>query len=206
LSGQHLRSCELDIEPFGAVDFGKGLSPTASGRPFDIIFAAAYLDVGHDQLAAVLRASLKASGGPPNGGFENHEWATVVDRAGMVCAVAYSGSKPDDQWPGSRSISAQKANSANAFSLKSMALSTANLFAMAQPGQSLYGIIAANPPSPAANIGDPGRFGSAQDPMVGQRIGGIIVFGGGLALYDDQGIVGGLGVSGDSACADHNVA
>jgi uncharacterized protein GlcG (DUF336 family) len=32
------------------------------------------------------------------------------------------------------------------------------------------------------------------------------VFGGGLALYDDQGIVGGLGVSGDSACADHNVA
>jgi len=31
-----LRSCELDIEPFRAVDFGKVLSPTSSGRPFDI--------------------------------------------------------------------------------------------------------------------------------------------------------------------------
>jgi hypothetical protein len=36
LSRQHLRSCELDIEPIRAVDFGKILSPTASGRPFDI--------------------------------------------------------------------------------------------------------------------------------------------------------------------------
>ncbi len=35
----------------------------------------------------------------------------------------------------------------------------------------------------------------------------INVFGGGLALYDDDGhILGGLGVSGDSSCADHNVA
>jgi hypothetical protein len=36
LPGEHLRSCELDIEPFRAVDFRKVLSPTASGRPFDI--------------------------------------------------------------------------------------------------------------------------------------------------------------------------
>jgi hypothetical protein len=36
LSGKHLRSCQLDIEPFRAVDFRKVLSPTASGRPFDI--------------------------------------------------------------------------------------------------------------------------------------------------------------------------
>jgi uncharacterized protein GlcG (DUF336 family) len=167
---------------------------------------AAECPVQHDQLVQSLRGSVKASGGPANGGFENHQWAAVVDRTGMVCAVAYSGSTVDDQWPGSRSISAQKANTANAFSLKSMALSTANLFAMAQPGQSLYGIISANPPSPAANTGDPIQFGTAQDPMVGQRIGGIVVFGGGLALYDGQGVVGGLGVSGDSTCADHNVA
>jgi uncharacterized protein GlcG (DUF336 family) len=167
---------------------------------------AADCPVQYDQLVQALRGSVKPSGGSANGGFENHEWATLVDRTGMVCAVAYSGAKVDDQWPGSRSISAQKANTANAFSLKSMALSTANLFAMAQPGQSLYGIISANPPSPAANTGDPVQFGTAQDPMVGQRIGGIVVFGGGLPLYDDRGIVGGLGVSGDSACADHNVA
>jgi Haem-degrading len=35
----------------------------------------------------------------------------------------------------------------------------------------------------------------------------VIVFGGGLALYNEKGqIVGGLGVSGDTACADHAVA
>ena len=43
--------------------------------------------------------------------------------------------------------------------------------------------------------------------MVGSRIGGINVFGGGLALYDNGGtLVGGVGVSGDSSCADHNIA
>jgi hypothetical protein len=34
----------------------------------------------------------------------------------------------------------------------------------------------------------------------------VIVFGGGLALYKDNDVVGGRGISGDSACADHNVA
>jgi uncharacterized protein GlcG (DUF336 family) len=33
-----------------------------------------------------------------------------------------------------------------------------------------------------------------------------VAFGGGLALYDDNGVIGGLGVSGDTPCADHNVA
>ncbi len=38
-------------------------------------------------------------------------------------------------------------------------------------------------------------------------MGGVIVFGGGLALYDKNGkIVGGLGVSGDTSCADHVIA
>jgi hypothetical protein len=42
--------------------------------------------------------------------------------------------------------------------------------------------------------------------MVGQTIGGVNVFGGGLALYQDGQVVGGLGVSGDTSCADHNIA
>src|SRR5690349_3522897 len=100
---------------------------------------AADCPVDHSRLIDALRASVKASGGPANGGFENHEWASVVARDGTVCAVAFSGAKVDDQWPGSRAVSMQKANTANAFSLKTMALSTANLFALAQPGQSLYG-------------------------------------------------------------------
>ena len=43
--------------------------------------------------------------------------------------------------------------------------------------------------------------------MVGCKIGGVNTFGGGLALWGDDGtIIGALGVSGDSACADHNIA
>jgi uncharacterized protein GlcG (DUF336 family) len=167
---------------------------------------AADCPVTHDRLVTALKASVKASGGPTNGGFDTHQWASVVARDGTVCAVAFSGNKPDDQWPGSRIVAMAKANTANAFSVKEMALSTANLFAPAQPGQNLYGIVQASPPSPDASIGEASQFGTVSDPALGKRIGGVIVFGGGLALYDSSGIVGGLGVSGDSSCADHNVA
>jgi uncharacterized protein GlcG (DUF336 family) len=162
--------------------------------------------IEHTKLRDALRSSVKPSGGPSNGGFDNHEWAAVVGRDGVVCLVVFSGEQPGDQWPGSRTIAVEKATTANAFSLKNMAISTANLFASAQPGQNLYGIVTASPPSPEANSGDATQFGTSNDPMVGKRIGGVIVFGGGLALYDANGIIGGLGVSGDSACADHNVA
>ena len=37
-------------------------------------------------------------------------------------------------------------------------------------------------------------------------MGGSIVFGGGLPLYDGRSIVGALGVSGDTSCGDHNIA
>ena len=167
---------------------------------------AADCPVSHEQLANALKASVKASGGPSNGGFDTHQWASVVTRDGTVCAVAFSGTKPDDQWPGSRVVAMAKANTANAFSVKQMALSTANLFAPAQPGQSLYGIVQAGPPSPDASQGDGTQFGTPSDPALGKRIGGSVVFGGGLALYNESGVIGGLGVSGDSSCADHNVA
>jgi hypothetical protein len=36
--------------------------------------------------------------------------------------------------------------------------------------------------------------------------GGIITFGGGVPLYAGSGIVGGLGVSSETACADHEIA
>ena len=55
--------------------------------------------------------------------------------------------------------------------------------------------------------GPAGNYGMANDPMVGSKIGGVNVFGGGLALYNgDRRVVGGLGVSGDTSCADHNIA
>jgi uncharacterized protein GlcG (DUF336 family) len=160
----------------------------------------------HDELVKALRQSVKPAGGPSNGGFDNHMWAALVTRDGTVCAVAFSGDKPDDQWPASRAIAMEKANTANAVSLKGMALSSGNLFASAQPGENLYGVIATNPPATDIGAGDANTFGTPGDPMVGKRSGGVVVFGGGLALYDGSGILGALGVSGDSACADHNVA
>ena len=157
---------------------------------------------------AALQAALTAAQGQPNGGFALEMWGTVVNRDGVVCAVAFTGGNRGDQWPGSRIISAQKANTANAFSLPGLALSTANLYSAVQPGGSLFGLQESNPVNIlAAYGGNPANFGRPNDPLVGERIGGINVFGGGLALYDASGqLVGAIGVSGDSSCADHNIA
>jgi hypothetical protein len=74
-------------------------------------------------------------------------------------------------------ISAQKANTANAFSLTGLALSTANLFSAVSPGGSLYGLQHSNPVSThVAYAGPASRFGAANDPMVGGRIAGVNVF------------------------------
>jgi uncharacterized protein GlcG (DUF336 family) len=169
--------------------------------------AKAACPIQYEQLLAALKASVKASGGPGNGGFDTHEWAAVVARDGNVCAVAFSGPTADAQWPGSRLIAAEKASSANGLSVKQMAISTANLYAAVQPGGPLFGLELTNPVDVInAYRGDPATFGTKNDPLVGRPIGGIVVFGGGLALYDASGIVGALGVSGDSSCADHNIA
>jgi uncharacterized protein GlcG (DUF336 family) len=164
--------------------------------------------------AAQLKTALDgAVGAPPfpssdasyNGGLSLNMWATVVDRNGVVVAVVFTGATEGDQWPGSRIISAQKANTANNFSLKTLALSTANLYAAVQPGGSLFGLQEANPINEdAAFGGNASDYGTTKDYMVGKRIGGTNVFGGGFALYNTSGdIVGGVGVSGDTSCADH---
>jgi uncharacterized protein GlcG (DUF336 family) len=153
-------------------------------------------------------------------GLNLHMWATVVNRDGIVCAVAFSGTDRGAQWPGSRVISAQKANTANAFSLDSssnnagsgaangLALSTANLYSAVQPGGSLFGLQESNPVSDEnAYKGPSENFGRANDPLVGEKVGGINVFGGGLGLYaEGKKIIGGVGLSGDTSCADHMIA
>ena len=167
-----------------------------------------------------LRNALTSAVSDETSGLNLHMWATIVDRDGVVCAVAFSGMNRGAQWPGSRVISAQKATTANAFSLDSssfsngsgkaggLALSTANLFTAVQPGGSLFGLPFSNPvDTKVAYDGPASHYGTANDPMVGERIGGVNVFGGGLALYaTGKVIVGGLGVSGDTSCADHNIA
>lgn len=158
----------------------------------------------YSQLKTALTAAREAA----NGGFNLDMWGTIVNRDGIVCAVAFTGDDRGSQWPGSRVISAQKANTANAFSLPALALSTANLYAAVQPGGSLFGLQHSNPVDTlVAYQGNAARFGLANDPMVGSRIGGVNVFGGGLALYNEnQQLIGAIGVSGDTSCADHNIA
>jgi uncharacterized protein GlcG (DUF336 family) len=169
---------------------------------------------------AQLKAALAAAVAAETSGLNNHMWATIVNRDGTVCAVAFSGTDRSSQWPISRVISAQKASTANAacldkgsFSSESgqqagLALSTANLYSATQPGGSLYGLQHSNPVDTAlAYKGPASAYGAANDPMVGGRIGGVNVFGGGLGLYNaDKKVVGGVGVSGDTSCADHNIA
>ena len=143
------------------------------------------------------------------------------NRDGIVCAVAFSGVNRGAQWPGSRVISAQKANTANSFSLDDssarggssgaaggLALSTANLYSAVQPGGSLFGLQESNPVNvQAAYRGPSNDFGKFNDPLVGEKVGGVNVFGGGLALYGPgKEMLGGVGVSGDTSCADHNIA
>jgi uncharacterized protein GlcG (DUF336 family) len=157
---------------------------------------------------AALKAALAAARATTNGGFNLDMWGAIVNRDGIVCAVAFTGADRGSQWPGSRVISAQKANTANSFSLPGLALSTANLWAPVQPGGTLFGLQESNPVDTETAYKEPSsEYGTAHDPMVGKKIGGINVFGGGLALYNkDHELVGAVGVSGDTSCADHNIA
>jgi uncharacterized protein GlcG (DUF336 family) len=177
----------------------------------------AALGFGNAQaLHAALTTALKsvAPQQTTNGGLGNQMWATIVDQDGVVCAVTFTGHTRIDQWPGSRVISAQKANTAASFNLPAGVggtvdtLATANLWKQVQPGGTLFGLQFSNPVDPAVAYGqNAAKYGTADDPLVGQFVGGVNVFGGGLALYNQQGQkVGALGVSGDTSCADHNIA
>ncbi|HEX6811032.1 MAG TPA: heme-binding protein [Planctomycetota bacterium] len=183
--------------------FAQSPAPSSQAAPVAANASRAGLPA-HEALRAALTQARKEK----NGGFDLDMWAAIVDRDGVVQAIAFTGRGRGDQWPGSRVIAAQKANTANAFSLPGLALSTANLFTAVQPGGSLFGLQASNPVDVSvAYRGNAEQFGQPNDPMVGGRIGGVNVFGGGLPLYDAKGtLVGAIGVSGDTSCADHNIA
>lgn len=159
---------------------------------------------------AALQALLVAApGGSPNspgggGGLFNGEkmWGAIVNRDGEICSFIASTTNPTQAWPGSQAIAKAKAYTANAFSLDSLALSTARLYTFVQPGHSLFGLNNSNPFNPGALAPPKGSSGGN-----GQIAGGIITFGGGVPLYNAAGkIIGGLGISGDTACSDHEIA
>jgi uncharacterized protein GlcG (DUF336 family) len=128
-------------------------------------------------------------------------WAALVNRNGELCALAVSTDDAAATWPGSRGIAIAKAFTANAFSSDTSPLSTARLYTLSQPGHSLWSVANGNPLSAEclAPANDTARG-------IGKVCGGTIAFGGGLPLYKGQTRVGGLGVSGDTSCTDHEIA
>ena len=182
-----------------------------SAASFFVLCAAAQADPQACGIPAAtvssLQAQLAAVVNLPdyNGGIfqPNLMWSAIVDRSGILCSVIKTG----DAWPGSRAIAIAKAETANDFSNSKLALSTANLYAATQPGGSLYGLNNSNPFNPSYNTIRPSGSPPANgNDGVGQNPGGVITFGGGVALYSSGQVIGGLGVSGDSACADHAIA
>jgi uncharacterized protein GlcG (DUF336 family) len=127
-------------------------------------------------------------------------WSAVVDRNGQLCALAVSTDDMAVTWPGSRGIAIAKASTSNAFSSDTAPMSTARLYTLSQSGHSLWGAANGNPFNPLC-------AGAAVDDRtgIGKVCGGTITFGGGLGLYKGQTRVG-LGVSGDTSCADHEIA
>jgi uncharacterized protein GlcG (DUF336 family) len=128
-------------------------------------------------------------------------WGAIVNRQGQVCAVVTSTDDPTQVWPISQAIAKAKAYTANSVSLDDFVLSTARLYTFVQPGHSLYGLNQSNPFNPEF-LATPSQAGGGAN----QLAGGIITFGGGVPLYRNGRIIGALGVSGDTSCADHEIA
>jgi uncharacterized protein GlcG (DUF336 family) len=179
-----------------AAGLGAGICAPANAQPFTQEFEPSRCGIS-PAIVASLQSKLATvvNYADANGGIfkPNRMWSAVVDRQGRLCSVVSIG----DAWPGSRAIAIAKASTGNDFSNSALALSTANLYAATQPGGSLYGLNNSNPFNP---------FFEQQGSGTGFVPGGIITFGGGFALYNGSGqVIGGLGVSGDSSCADHSI-
>ena len=187
----------IALGALGAVGCNKGASPTvardtrASGRE-----APSCGDVlGRDDLARLLRVA--PDSGEAGGLYHGRaEWAAVVNRKGEICTVIAPSDSLGGYWPGSRTIAMAKAFTANGFSTDTLPLSTARLYTMTQPGHSLWGVSQPEPFNP-----------DCLDPDTDAKIcGGAIAFGGGVPLYRKGRVVGGLGISGDTPCTDHEIA
>jgi uncharacterized protein GlcG (DUF336 family) len=184
---------------------GRGTSPgetlpgaNTPGPGTDRQRGCAVLPTSADLVRLLREAPEKGeAGGLASGRFM---WAAVVNRDGVMCAIAVSSGDPSATWPGSLGIAEAKAFTANAFSSDATPLSTARLYTLSQPGHSLWGIANGNPLNP-----DCLRAPHNPD-STGKVCGGTIAFGGGLPLYKGQSKVGGLGVSGDTSCTDHEIA
>lgn len=157
--------------------------------------------------AAQLKTYLQAVptiGGEAGGLFHGTlMWAAVVNRDGTVCSFSTGTTDPTQVWPGSQAIAKAKAYTANAFSNDALPLSTARLYTFTQPGHSLWSLGQSNLYNPQYLASPDGTGGGTG---ANQIAGGMIFFGGGVPLYKAGKIVGGLGISGDTSCTDHEIA
>jgi hypothetical protein len=167
-----------------------------------------------------LKRALISARSAENSGLNAQQWAAIVDRDGVVCAVAFSGNDRNSQMGIARISSAMRANTANAFAFDAgssangkgfpfgLALSTSNLYSGTQPGGFVAGLTENYPVNQAAVFAaSTDRIGTQVDPLVGQKIGGFSAVAGGLGLYTvGQAVVGAVGVAGDHSCTDHDVA
>jgi uncharacterized protein GlcG (DUF336 family) len=189
LASAVLASCKNSSKENGSLDTSNAKSPRAVGAAgCDAVPSAS-------DLGKLLKAS--PDSGEAGGLFHGKaEWAAVVNRSGQICAVVPPNDSTGGYWPGSRAIAMAKAFTANGFSTDTAALSTARLYTLTQPGHSLWGVSQPAPFNP-----------ECLDPNKDIKVcGGAIAFGGGVPLYKNGRIVGGLGISGDTPCADHEIA
>jgi uncharacterized protein GlcG (DUF336 family) len=187
-----------------AVSMGSLVYVASAGRLGALLAAGPKANCSALPSAADLKGWLAAapsSGGDAGGLFHGTRmWAAVVNRDGEVCAYAASTDDPTQVWPGSQAIAKAKAYTANAFSLDDFALSTARLYTFTQPGHSLWSL-------GQSNLFDSSRLLSPGGSGDKNHIdGGLIFFGGGVPIYSGGQIIGGLGISGDTSCADHEIA
>ena len=113
----------------------------------------------------------------------------VVDRVGRVLAFK----SMDDAWEGSKDIAIAKARTAAFFSSNADALTSRTIGVLSQ----------AHFPGPLWGIGNSNQIGITGN---SDRRNGLITFPGGLPLYKDNVLVGGIGVSGDGVDQDEAVA
>jgi uncharacterized protein GlcG (DUF336 family) len=152
--------------------------------------------------ATALTAAASPIGGTVGGLFNGARmWAATVNRDGEICSFNTSTTDQTQVWPGSQAIAKAKAYTANAFSLDDFALSTARLYTFTQPGHSLWSLGQSNV-FESRLLAPPNGDGGGKN----QIAGGLIFFGGGVPIYKNGKIIGGLGVSGDTSCADHEIA
>ena len=193
---------------------GGGQGPGADCAAFGALTTAG-LATAMDNAAnnVVATPALNAGGGGVGGLFGGQRmWAAIVNRDGELCFYVTNQADPEDVWYGSQAIAKSKAFTANGFSLDfqtlngstGFPLSTAQLYTFVQPGHSLFSLNWSNPFEPQCLA--PADATTAADGCLDQIAGGLITFGGGVALYSGNNVIGGLGISGDTSCTDHEMA